>query len=231
MEKWTPVIVGLIIVLIFGTVVYLKYKLSPREEDKEEAKNFLLHLKDELYDLMITTIINFDYTKYTSLAEIEIEVTNSIIGTCKEAIKKEVAESKDLLSVLVLKCLDNDMIQNFIMKLLEEYEINDKINTKIAEVVKDRYAEAEEEDKELVNKFSDQDLYVEEELPVEELPPAEEVEVPAEELAKLNPQIDEEEEFNSEDESMEIVDDETYVDANGRLRSKSTGKYVKVEKQ
>ena len=71
-----------------------------------------------------------------------------------------------------------------------------------------------------------------EELPVEELPPAEEVEVSEEELAKLNPQVDEEEEFNAEDASMEVVDEEDiYKDANGRLRSKSTGKYVKAEEQ
>ena len=229
MEKWIPVIVGIALVLIFGTIVYLKYKLSPNADDKEKAKNFLIQLKDDLYDLMINTIIEFDYSKYASISEMEIDVINSVIDTCKTSIRKEIEESKDLLSVLVLKCLDSEMIEKFIMDLIKEFDINDKVNTKIGEVVKDRYAEAEEEDKELVNKFSDQSLYVEEELPIEDLPPAEKPVVNPEVLANLNPQVDEEEEFNSEDESMEIVDEETYVDTNGRLRSKSTGQYVKAE--
>lgn len=208
METWTPVIVGLILVLIFGTVVYLKYRLSPKQEDKEAAKNFLLQLKDDLYALMINTIIDFDYTKYTSIAEMEIEVVNSVIDTCKQSIKNAIKDSQDILSVLVLKCLDNDMIEKFILQLIEEYGVKDRVDTKIGEIIKDRYAEAEEEDKALTEQFADQDLYVEEELPVEELPPAEEVEVSEEELAKLNPQVDEEEEFNAADESMEVVDEE-----------------------
>ena len=55
---------------------------------------------------------------------------------------------------------------------------------------------------------------------------------------EIKPQSDEEEEYNPEDESMEILEDgetgdednDIYYDANGRARSKSTGKFVKIEK-
>lgn len=208
-NAWIPILVGVILVLIFGTVVYLKYRLSPKQEDKEEAKNFLLQLKDDLYALMIDTIIEFDYTKYTSIAEMEIEVVNSVIDTCKQTIKNAIKDSQDILSILVLKCLDNDMIEKFILQLIEEYAVKEKVDTKIGEIIKDRYSEAEEEDKALAEQFSNQDLYVEEEIPVKDLPPVDEITIPADELAKLNPQVDEEEAFNSEDESMEIVEEET----------------------
>ena len=208
-NAWIPILVGVILVLIFGTVVYLKYRLSPKQEDKEEAKNFLLQLKDDLYALMIDTIIEFDYTKYTSIAEMEIEVVNSVIDTCKQTIKNAIKDSQDILSILVLKCLDNDMIEKFILQLIEEYAVKEKVDTKIGEIIKDRYSEAEEEDKALAEQFSNQDLYVEEEIPVKDLPPVDENIVPPAELEKLNPQVDEEEAFNSEDESMEIVEEET----------------------
>lgn len=208
-NAWIPILVGVILVLIFGTVVYLKYRLSPKQEDKEEAKNFLLQLKDDLYALMIDTIIEFDYTKYTSIAEMEIEVVNSVIDTCKQTIKNAIKDSQDILSILVLKCLDNDMIEKFILQLIEEYAVKEKVDTKIGEIIKDRYSEAEEEDKALAEQFSNQDLYVEEEIPVKDLPPVDEIIVPPAELEKLNPQVDEEEAFNSEDESMEIVEEET----------------------
>jgi hypothetical protein len=209
MNAWIPILVGVILVLLFGTIVYLKYRLSPKQEDKEEAKNFLLQLKDDLYALMIDTIIDFDYTKYTSIAEMEIEVINSVIDTCKQTIKNAIKDSQDILSILVLKCLDNDMIEKFILQLIEEYAVKEKVDTKIGEIIKDRYSEAEEEDKALAEQFADQDLYVEEEIPVKDLPPADEIIVPPAELEKLNPQVDEEESFNSEDESMEIVEEET----------------------
>lgn len=208
-NAWIPILVGVVLVLLFGTIVYLKYRLSPKQEDKEEAKNFLLQLKDDLYALMIDTIIEFDYTKYTSIAEMEIEVVNSVIDTCKQTIKNAIKDSQDILSILVLKCLDNDMIEKFILQLIEEYAVKEKVDTKIGEIIKDRYSEAEEEDKALAEQFADQDLYVEEEIPVKDLPPVDEITVPADELAKLNPQVDEEEAFNSEDESMEIVEEET----------------------
>lgn len=209
MNAWIPILVGVVLVLLFGTIVYLKYRLSPKQEDKEEAKNFLLQLKDDLYDLMINTIIDFDYTKYTSIAEMEIEVINSVIDTCKQTIKNAIKDSQDILSILVLKCLDNDMIEKFILQLIEEYAVKEKVDTKIGEIIKDRYSEAEEEDKALAEQFTDQDLYVEEEIPVKDLPPVDEIIVPPTELEKLNPQVDEEESFNSEDESMEIVEEET----------------------
>ena len=208
-NAWIPILVGVILVLIFGTVVYLKYRLSPKQEDKEEAKNFLLQLKDDLYELMINTIIDFDYTKYTSIAEMEIEVVNSVIDTCKQTIKNAIKDSQDILSILVLKCLDNDMIEKFILQLIEEYAVKEKVDTKIGEIIKDRYSEAEEEDKALAEQFADQDLYVEKEIPVKDLPPADEIIIPPAELEKLNPQVDEEESFNSEDESMEIVEEDT----------------------
>lgn len=209
MNAWIPVLVGVVLVLLFGTIVYLKYRLSPKQEDKEEAKNFLLQLKDDLYALMIDTIIDFDYTKYTSIAEMEIEVINSVINTCKQTIKNAIKDSQDILSILVLKCLDNDMIEKFILQLIEEYAVKEKVDTKIGEIIKDRYSEAEEEDKALAEQFADQDLYVEEEIPVKDLPPVDEIIVPPAELEKLNPQVDEEESFNSEDESMEIVEEDT----------------------
>ena len=83
-----------------------------------------------------------------------------------------------------------------------------------------------EEDKILQDKFKDPDQYIEDST-TSDLPPVEKTEPTAEELSKLNPPKDEEEEYDPEDESMEIVDDDTYIDDKGRKRNKTTGRFVK----
>ena len=50
-----------------------------------------------------------------------------------------------------------------------------------------------------------------------------------EEESKLNPQVEEDESYNENDESMELIDEEnTYVDSRGRLHDKRTGKFIKM---
>lgn len=228
-QKILSLIIGVCLVLIIGLIVFLRYKLSPKEEDKKAAMDFLLQLKDELYETIIKIIVDFDYTTYPSLVDMEIDITNKIIEACRKCINEELANSKDMLSVLMLKCLNSDMIEKFIESIIAEFNVKSLIDNKIFEMASTRCNIIEKEDKELEEKFSDEELYNDSEIKDSELEEAEEVEVPEEELDKLNPQVDDEEEFNSEDESMEIVDDDIYYDAAGRARSKKTGKWIKVD--
>ena len=50
-----------------------------------------------------------------------------------------------------------------------------------------------------------------------------------EEFKNLNPQVEEEELFNKDDDSMEVIDESKYyIDSRGRVHDKSTGKFVKL---
>jgi hypothetical protein len=221
------VLIGLGVAIVFGAIVFFKYKFSPKETDKQAANDFLELLRDELYDLVLQTIIDFDYTKYSNIADLEIEVINSVTETCKKCINDELADSKDMLSVLILKCLDSGMIEEFINKIIKEFGVEELVENKISEMVEEKYDAAIAEDEEISAKFNDSESFNEVEM--DELPAAEEEKVPEEVLKTLNPQVEEEESYNEDDDSMEVLDDDLYYDAKGRLRSKSTGKYVKVQ--
>ena len=125
----------------------------------------------------------------------------------------------------MLKFLSTDMIEKFILSLIDNHKIVDLIEQRAASKFKS-VEEIEAEDAEKVKEFSSDD-YNEEFDEIKDLEPAEEPEPTEEELAQLNPQKDEEEEYNPNDESMEVIDDDLYIDASGRLRSKKTNKWVK----
>ena len=221
--------IALALILIIGGVFFYKYKTSPSSEDRESAKKFLKGMRDVLYNKALDIIKNFDYTKYDSLLEIEAEVINQIITELKAYITAELEKSTDLLSVLAIRCLNTSMIEDFIRELLEQINPSDEMLKYMSPSMIENIELANDEDKELEEKFSDEKEYNEEEM--ETLPEAEEESIPEEELEKLNPQTDEEEEFNEEDSSMEVIDNEDiYIDKSGRPRSKLTGKWVKMEK-
>jgi hypothetical protein len=78
----------------------------------------------------------------------------------------------------------------------------------------------DKEDEELQEEYSDQTLYVEDSSEFE-LPPAEEKEIPPEELAKIIPPVEEEDEtLDLEDDSVELIVDKAEIikttDKNGK---------------
>lgn len=227
------IIVAVVVIILAGLLVYLKKKNSPKEEDKEAAKAFLEGLRDILYNKCIELIKDFNYKDYDNLADIEIKLINQLINECQEYIAIELENSKDILSVLALKCLTTDIIENFVIEIVNSIDVFEKIAENADISNEENINDIVEEDNNFNEEFSDTEKYNDQEMEV--LPEAEEVKYSDEELAKLNPQKDEEEAYNPEDESMEIVDEEVkevptddiYIDASGRARSTSTGKFVK----
>ena len=94
---------------------------------------------------------------------------------------------------------------------MEQNGITDKIaNDFAAYSIEECSDSIVEEDKKLEEEYSDKDQYIETSND-DELAPAEDKSHTEEEIAAINPQREEEEDFNVEDDSMEIVTDKKEI--------------------
>ena len=238
-------LIGLGVIVIVG-VVFIIYRVR-KTGNKQEADDFLEGLSEEFKNLILKVIKSFtleDISKIDkdSIAEIENVILKEIYNTCwnylRNVVEKNIDTNKDFFTQAVLALLENkEFVEEFIRKLIESECLQTVIHAKasilLEKSIENKMVETEEEDKELQEEFSDQDKYIEE-LKDEDQTHGEEIEVPTEEeLAELNPQVDEPEELDPEnDPSVEVVEDEEdiYYDKSGRPRSKKTGKWVKLDK-
>ena len=94
---------------------------------------------------------------------------------------------------------------------MEQNGITDKIANDFAAYSIEKCSDSiVEEDKKLEEEYSDKDQYVETSND-DELAPAEDKAHTEEEIAAINPQREEEEDFDAEDDSMEIVTDKKEI--------------------
>lgn len=222
-EFLIPIIALIVIVAI---IIILDKKFIPSKADKQKARDFLVSLKDTIHAVMLKAISEFNFSTYTGTDDIEIDMIGDIFIAIKDCIEIEAYNTKNDLKPLVIKALESPLlIDDFIMTMIDEYKIKDVIYDTVNNYIQSKNIEIESEDKKLEEQFSSDD-YNEEEMEV--LPEAVKEEVPEEELKKLNPPSDEEEAYNANDSSMELVNEDIFYDKNGRARSKTTGKYVKL---
>jgi hypothetical protein len=240
------VLIGLGVIVIIAAI-FVIYTVK-KSGDKKEANEFLETLSKQLKSLIIDIIRNFDPKDIQDLDEdkiatIETQILKKIYDTCWECIrnivKEKSQEEPDFFTSAVLALLENrDFVEEFINNLITNTTTQSIIHSRAVyisnNIEEDRITESEERDRELQEEFSDQDKYIEE-ITDEDQTHGEEVEVPTEEeLAQLNPQVDEPEELDPEnDPSVEVIEDEEddiYYDKSGRPRSRKTGKWVKVNK-
>lgn len=236
------IISSIIVLAIIGTIFYIRLKNSPKEEDKESARKFLEGLKDGLNNLIVGIIRDFKYDDYDNFVDIKNDVLIRINDMCETYIDQKISESNDVLSILALKALKSGMISDFIDEVISNFNVEGTIEVHATRILQANLDESEKEDKELQEEFkSETDYYLEKECTVDQLEKVSEEELKEEEekhISEIKPPRDDEEEYNPEDPSMEILkEDETgdednniYYDSNGRARSKSTGKFVKVGK-
>ena len=219
---------GVIVLALIIIAIVIRMKNNPSAADKEAAKKFLEGLEDTFYKKMLDIITNINFTKYDSVGTMEANIICDIYDTIWDYIQDKTKDlvKEDILTALIVKVLDKEFVNDFIDNLVVKYKINDKLEEAWNNNFKTKSNEAVEEDKILQDKFKDSDQYIENST-TSDLPPVEKTEPTAEELSKLNPPKDEEEEYDPEDESMEIVDDDTYIDDKGRKRNKTTGRFVK----
>lgn len=229
-QELFSIITALLILALFVVCIVVRFKKYPSSLDKNQANKFLEGLSIRIYDTMCNIIASNSPTEYDSVEEFEADILKKIYTQVYDYIKNELAraDQNDIFTIMTLRVLDEKFIYKYIDSLIEKFEINDRLKSVEESVKIDQISESsKKEDNELAKEFSNSELY-NEEVSDEDLAPAEEVCPTEEELAGLNPQTDDEVEYDPEsDSSVEVVEDDTFIDAAGRKRSKATGRYVK----
>lgn len=232
-------LIGLGVLLIIGiAVVAVSIK---KTGDKKEARGFLEGLAKQLEDVILEAISKIslkDLTDITDIEKIEADILKKVYDTAWNYIQKVIEDSdQDFFTKAILALLNNkEFVEDFIREFINGNIANiiwSKSRTILIDTAQDKLDESEKEDKELQEEFSDKDKYFEEVTDEDQTHGEAKEEPTEEELAELNPQVDEPEELDPEnDSSVEVVDvdNEIYYDKSGRPRSKTTGKWVKVDK-
>ncbi len=199
---------GIVILAILIFVVVMELRKSA---DKKEAGKFLEDLGDEIIKIVLDTVNSSEPEEYKTLQEFEEALLENIYSNVWDFVSTKAQDSADtdVITKAIFKCINKDMVVKFITTIVENNDIKTKI-TDVYGVNAIENSTVEEEDKALETEYADQTQYVEESND-EDLPVAEPETHSEEEVAALNPQIDEEEAFDAEDDSMEVVTDKKEI--------------------
>lgn len=232
MDISTYMISKTIFVIILITIIFIYYIIKSKKNDSKKAEEFIDGLYDTLKEEILDIISNIDAEDFSTFDEFKDNIISSIFSRLKEYILNIVKEEKgSIISIAVSKIIENEsFIEEAIEKIINHYAVDEKINSIWVKKLEKTSKSISEEDEKLQKEFSDESKYIES-ITNNELSDAT-VDTPAqEELDKLNPQIDiSDSDINYDpesDDSVELLEDNTFIDANGRKRSKSTGRFVK----
>ena len=204
--------IGAILVLAIMVGVGALLIRKKNNNNTKAAVEFLEGLGDELIKIIVTTIKDIDPSKIDSVEEFEITVLNAVYDNAWDYVAEEMNKRLDDDSIIktILNIIDKDYVIKFIDTLCEKAGITDSIQ---GEYMSYRLSvnNTEEQDEALAEEYADEEKYFTEEVEDEHLEPATEPVHTEEEIAALNPQRDEEEEFDAADESMEIIPEEDEV--------------------
>jgi hypothetical protein len=206
-------IAGIVLLAIIIFIIVVKFKSS---SDKDKAKKFIENLADNLVQIMISTIGRYSPEDFEILEDFENTILSSIYEETWDYVS-EIAEEDvglDILTKSVFKYIKKDAVVDFVNELIMNRNI-----TKDIEDIYGSYAisnsNIEEEDKKLEEEYSDDSMYLEslgDDITIEDVEgPVEEPVHSKEELESIIPPRDEDEEFNIEDDSMEIIVDKKEI--------------------
>ena len=204
------ILIGLVVLLIFVFVIVMELRKS---SDKKAAINFLQDLGDEILDVILKTISETSPKDFKSLEDFNNHLVEKIYNQVWDFITEKASSDNviDKVTKAVFTYVDGDTLVKFINDIMEQNGITDKIaNDFAAYSIEEGSDSIVEEDKKLEEEYSDKDQYIETSND-DELAPAEDKAPTEEEIAAINPQREEEEDFNAEDDSMEIVTDKKEI--------------------
>jgi len=247
----TPeVIITICILVILGLISLYIFKSITSKKDKEKGLKFLESIKDSINKYMVDIVAKYDYKKYDNVADLEMDIINTVFSEGKAEITNKISNAinDNIITSNIAKTLDENIKEKFVQDIINKLEIEESIQASFSDKFQQACENNEKAEEELNKEFNTEDFFADEEVDESMLEPATETVIPEEELQYLNPPREEgEEAYNPDDESMEILEiieeeeptkeeqdineikENVYVDINGRLRDKTTHKFVKKE--
>lgn len=228
-EKSEWIIISFIsFIILIGFISFSLY-IKRRSKGKEIANIFLEGLRDSIYNNMLKVIKKFKYNNYDNLVGIETAVIKEMISSSVEYIENEIIESSTLTK-LTIKFLTTDYIEKFVKNIVNSIDVLKNIEKQLGDKYEEFAKNTIVEEEKYTEEFKNNNYYEsDEDVKLEYTENRELTEEEKEEFKNLNPQIEEEESFNKDDDSMEVIDESKYyIDSRGRVHDKSTGKFVKL---
>jgi len=245
-------LIAVLLGIIVGILLFVYNKYINTDENK--AKEFIKSLKETILKICNEIIDNYHYTPSTSLEEVEKEVLEVIYDNVYDFIMDQLKSSDDPIVDIVAKLITKEFVINqiniiaqksgIIKKIDETYiaktysDVDIETPSELSNAIEEKSEEIEAEDKKLEEEFSNSYLYNTEEVDSSDLPPAEEDNIPEEELEKLNPPKEDDQinTYNSDDDSEELIDESKLIAqnlSNGSVRFYTideTGKKKRIPK-
>lgn len=205
-----------LIILVIAVAVALK-----KTTDKKNVDKFINDLGDKILSIVLETINDTDPAKFNNFDEFNSVVITNVYNAVWDFVSYTAKEElvDDTITKTVFKLIDKEKVVEFLDSLFDSQHINQTIQDSYGRYSIQKMIDDKEDD-ELQEEYSDQSLYVEDATEFE-LPPAEEKEIPPEELAKIIPPVEEEDEtLDMEDDSVELIVDKAEIikttDKNGK---------------
>lgn len=195
---------GAIVAVVFIVAVYffLRYRNGNNEENKKAADEFLQSLSDQIEKMLLEIVTKVDIKDYKTLEDLESAIFNLAYTDIWGFIEKQVKEAVDnkVISAVVGALVTRENVEAFIDILIKKVNIMQRAESQWAVAMASGCKEAENFEKEIVEKNA---AYASGNVDIEK---HEQTEYDVDPMKTgINPEREDEETFNAEDESMEIV--------------------------
>lgn len=204
------IIGGCLVLIILAITVVVALKKS---QDKKAVQKFISGLEDKIFEITLETIKDIDPKQFDSFETFSKTVLNNVYIAVWDYVGYTAEEAVEVnqITKAVFKLIDKETVVKFIDALFESKDIYGAVQDTFLSNKIENMPDVEKEDKELQEEYSNQEMYVENSDDFD-LPLVEEKEIPAEELEKLNPpQEEEDENISIEDDSVEIITDKKEI--------------------
>ncbi len=201
------IIGGVVVLAILVFVVAMELRKSA---DKKNVMEFLQGLGDKILEVILDTINSASPEKFPTLVDFQNYLLEQIYNNVWDYLSEKVNSDStvDSFTKAFFKYIDRNTLTKFINDIIEKNGISDKItNIFVSHSIESTEQSVVDEDNKLVEEYADQEKY-NEVVSDDDLEPAETVVPTEEEIAAINPPKDEDENYNAEDASMELVDED-----------------------
>lgn len=199
------IVCGLIVILV-AILVNVLIRKNKKKYNDSAAMDFLKGLETVFCEKITAIILGTDLDKYGSLVEAEADIIKQIYDEIWNYVQEQmkIASKTDTLSAIAMKFINKDFVIKFVDTIMDKYHFADKLSAEWG----DHYSNAIETSGSNTSEYNDENKYYSnEEVSAQDLPPAENIKPTEEDLAKLKPQTEEEDQnYDVDDNSVELVD-------------------------
>ena len=133
----TIVIIGSIILpigIIIGAIIYHRMTNHPKELDLHIAEAFLESYKNDIYNMIISVIRDFDYSDYPDFTDVEAAILTKIIRKGQAFLEEKLESGREKLPKIVYNILSKGMIEAYIDELISNFNVEGIIETHINKI-------------------------------------------------------------------------------------------------